>query len=194
MLRHRRLLAFGLTAAAVAAGLSAVRPAAPPTVVVPVAAHDLAAGAVIGPGDLATVALPPGAAPAGVVPTPVGRTLAGPMRRGEPLTDARLLGPALTATQPGLVAMPVRLTDAAMAGVLHVGDRVLLLVTEARSGSTRPVADGVTVLAMPTVPGDPGGVTNDLPGRLIVVGVPQDLVAAVTSASVRGFLTFAYDR
>jgi Flp pilus assembly protein CpaB len=54
-----------------------------------------------------------------------GRALASPLRAGEPVTDARLLGPGVLAGQPeGTLAVPVRLTDAAAAGVVQVGDRV----------------------------------------------------------------------
>lgn len=193
MLRHRRLLAFVLTAAAVLTGLAAVRPAPPTTVPVPVAARDLPAGAVLAPDDLAAVRLPPGAVPDGVAVSPVGRTLASPVRRGEPVTDVRLVGPDLTATQPGLVAVPVRFTDAAMAGLLRAGDRLQLLATDPSSGRTTSVADGVVVLALPAQDDAQNSVTNPLSGRLVVVGITEDLVTTVTSAAVGGFLSFAYD-
>lgn len=193
MLRHRRLLAFVLTAAAAVGALSTLRPSPPVTSPVPVAAHDLAAGAVIGPGDLAVADLPPGAVPDGVTTPALGTVLAGPIRRGEPVTDVRLVGPALSAMQPGVVAMPVRLSDGAMVALLHVGDRLHLLTTDPASGRTTSVADRVIVLAAPPVEDAQNGVMNRLAGRLVVVGIPEDLVATVTSASVRGFLSFAYD-
>lgn len=194
VLRHRRLLAFILTAAAVLAGLGAVRPQPPVTVAVAVAARDLPAGAVLGPEDLSTASLPPAVVPDGLATAPLGHTLAAPVRRGEPVTDVRLVGPALTTAQPGLVALPVRFTDAAMAGLLRVGDRIHLLVTDATSGHTSSVADGVTVLAVPApAEADQSGVMNQLSGRLVIVGITEGMVTAVTSAAVRGFLSFAYD-
>jgi len=56
----------------------------------------------------------------------------------------------------------------------------------------------VEVLALPE--GDSGGkevensrVMNGEQGRLVLVGVSGDLVTAVTSAAVEGFLTFVYE-
>ncbi|MGI8537889.1 MAG: SAF domain-containing protein, partial [Mycobacteriales bacterium] len=96
--RHRTLLAAGLAAAAVAAGLTAVAPAREPTVLVLTATRDLAAGAALTPDDLVATSMPPGLVPAGAlteVVGAVGRFVAGPVRRGEPLTDVRLLGAGL---------------------------------------------------------------------------------------------------
>lgn len=193
MLRHRRLLAFALTALAVTVGLSAVRPTPPATVAVPVAAHDLAAGTVLATGDVVFAALPPGVVPAGVADAPLGRTLASPVRRGEPVTDVRLLGARLAAAQPGLVTVPVRFADADIAALLQVGDRIRLLATDPTSGRSTTVAGGVLVVALPARDGAANRVTNALPGRLVVIAIADRLVPTVTSASARGFLSFAYD-
>ncbi|MEP9384752.1 RcpC/CpaB family pilus assembly protein [Nocardioides cheoyonin] len=198
LLAHRRLLAFLLTAAAVAAGLHAARPAPPQTVALTVAARDLPAGTVIAPADLTTVRVPPGGVPHGVVARPVGSTLAAPLREGEPVTDLRLVGPGLAVGHPDLVALPVRFPDAGMAGLLHVGDRVDLYATDPATARTTPVTDDALVLALPAddsatsanVTGN--GVTNALGGRLVVVGVTESSVETVTAAGVGGFLTFAY--
>lgn len=198
MLAHRRLLAFLLTAAAVAIGLAAARPAPPQTVTMAVAARDLTAGTVLTRADLAAVEVPPGGVPDEVLEDPLGKTLAAPLRRGEPVTDVRVVGPELTAGHPDLTAVPVRFPDAGMAGLLHVGDSVDLYVTDPASGRTSPVTDDALVLALSTTDPAPSGstsrngVTNALGGRLVVVGVPTASVEAVTSAGVGGFLTFAY--
>ena len=69
------------------AAIQAARPAGAPPVLV--AARDLSPG-VLRPGDLRTVPMPD--PPDGALRTgATGRVLAAPMRRGEPLTDARLL-------------------------------------------------------------------------------------------------------
>jgi Flp pilus assembly protein CpaB len=60
----------------------------------------------------------------------LGRLVAGPVRRGEPLTDVRLLGPSLLAAVargPDVVAVPVRFADAGAAALLRPGDRVDVL-------------------------------------------------------------------
>src|SRR4051794_34564128 len=88
VLRRRRLLAALCALVAVWAGLRATAAPAPALVPVTVAAHDLGAGTVLGPGDVTTVGFAPATVPAGRVRDPVGRTLAGPLRRGQPLTDS----------------------------------------------------------------------------------------------------------
>ena len=198
LLAHRRLLAFLLTASAVAVGLHAARPTPPATVALTVTARDLPAGTTLAPADLTTVRVPPGTAPAGALAHPVGATLAAPLRRGEAVTDLRLVGPRLAEGHPGLVAVPLRFPDAGMAGLLHVGDAIDLYVTDPTDGHTSPVATDVLVLALPA--GDAAGatstgqtrVTNTLGGRLVVVGVPASSVETATSAGVGGVLTFAF--
>jgi len=202
VLARRRLLAFLLAAGAVAAGLSAARPAPPQTTSVTVAARDLPAGTVLRGSDLTAVELASDDVPDGAETDPVGETLAAPLRRGEPVTDLRLVGPALTEGHPDLVALPVRFPDAGMAGLLRVGDRVDLLSTDPATGDTETVAWDAQVLALPDGSGEEGdagdtesagnGVTGALPGRLVVVGVRSEGVAAVSAAQVRGFLTYAF--
>ena len=78
--------------------------------------------------------------------------LAAGVRAREPITDARLVGPGLTALLPdGQVAAPVRLADLAVAALVRTGDRVDVLAIAperrrgggggraARSSSPRPV-------------------------------------------------------
>lgn len=200
MLAHRRLLAFLLTAAAVVGGLEAAHPAPPTTVTMAVAAHDLPAGAVLSRGDLASVEVAPGDVPDDVVAHPIGATLAAPVRRGEPVTDVRVIGPDLTTGHPELTAVPVRFADADMAGLLHPGDRIDLYATDPANGHTTAVATDALVLGLPpastgadsSARGAGNGVTNALGGRLVIVGVTASSVETVTSAGVGGFLTFAY--
>lgn len=165
-----------------------------------VAARDLPAGTVLTGGDLASVEVPPGDVPEAVVTHPVGATLAAPLRRGEPVTDVRIVGPDLTAGHPELTAVPVRFPDADMAGLLRTGDRIDLFATDPANGHTTPVATDALVLGLPPSSGaaaapqhaDGNGVTNALGGRLVIVGVAASSVETVTSAGVGGFLTFAY--
>lgn len=198
VLAHRRLLGSLFALLAVVLGLHAARPGEPASASLTVASRDLPAGTTLGPDDLASVRVPPAAVPAGADEGTEldGRVLASPVRRGEPVTDRRLVGPDLTAGRPGLVAVPVRLPDPEMAALLRVGDHLRLLATDAASGATRVVAPDAEVLALPPAEtsGSAGGngVMAGLNGRLIVVGVPDGLVTGVTSASVRDFLTYAY--
>ena len=196
LLSHRRLLAALLTALAVLAALRAVAPAAPATVALTVAARDLPAGTPLARDDLTTVSVPARLVPDGAADDPTGETLAAALRRGEPVTDARLVGPALAAG-PGQVAVPIRLPDPGMAGLLDPGDRIDLLAIDPSAdgpeGAER-VAAGALVLAVPGMDQGGNAVTSGLSGRLVVVGVAEDLVDEVTNAAVRSFLTFAFAR
>src|SRR3954471_3661315 len=98
------MLAGLLTATAVAAGLHTVAPGRPRTVAMTVAARDLPAGERVSAVDLTTTDVPPGAVPDGSLREAAGRVLASAVRRGEPITDARLVGASLAAAHPGLVA------------------------------------------------------------------------------------------
>jgi Flp pilus assembly protein CpaB len=190
VLARRRLLAAVLAAVAVASGLDAAAAPPPDEVGVPVAARDLPAGTVLGADDLRTAGFAPGSVPAGLEPDAAGRTLAAPLRAGEPVTDVRLVGPALTEGYPGLAAVPVRLPDAAMADLLRVGDRVDLVSADPQGGGASVVATDVPVLAVPDAVPDVGA--SGLTGRLVVVGARPSDVARIADASVRTFLTVAF--
>jgi Flp pilus assembly protein CpaB len=189
LVARRRLLAAMFAAVAVAAALRVLAPPEPATVAVPVAAHDLPAGTVLGTDDVATARMPEGLTPAGASSDPRGATLAAPVRRGEVLTDARLVGqPAITAPD-GLVAAPVRLPDAQAAALLRAGDRIDLLATDARHGRTTQVAVGALVLGVP-----PGGeaAAGPLGGRIVLLALPVASVETVSGAAVTLVLTYVY--
>ncbi len=192
VLRRRRTLAVLCTVAAVAAGVRAAAPPAAPTVEVLVAASDLPAGARLDTGDLGTIALAPDAVPDGALRETgdaTGSILAAPVRAGEPVTDVRLVGPGLAEGAPGTVAMPVRLSDAAQAGLLEVGDAIDLLATDPESRSTITVASGALVLAVPEVEQD---APDAIPGRIVVLGIPAAAVAEVTGSAVTAFVTYSW--
>jgi pilus assembly protein CpaB len=155
----RRLLA---TVLAVAALVVAVRPpTAPaaaatgtPTVPVVVATGDLPAGTALGSGDLAVARWPVDVVPDGVLAAPgelTGRTLAGALRAGEPVTDVRLVGPGLTTLLTGgEQSVPIRLADLAVAAALRAGDRVDVLATEDGAAVAEVVASAALVLVAPS--------------------------------------------
>jgi Flp pilus assembly protein CpaB len=189
VLARRRLLAAVLTAVAVAAGIHAAASPPPAEVLVRVAARDLPAGAVLGADDLRTVGFAPGSVPDGLAADAAGRTLAAPLRAGEPVTDLRLVGPALTDGYPGLAAVPVRLPDAGMVELLRVGDRVDLVSADPQGGGAEVVASGVPVLAIPAAADTSG---SGLTGRLVVIGADPADVARIADAAVRTFVTVAF--
>lgn len=194
----RRLLALGLIAAAVmlAATEQARVDAGEPTADVLVASHNLAAGNVLVAGDVIARAWPLRLIPYGTLtPTdaPVGRLLAGAIRAGEIITDVRLLGPGLIESlEPGLRAVPVRLTDAGVGALLRAGDRIDVYaidtgVDPAAEQSTL-VAAYALVLAVPT---QQDRVVPE--GGIVVVAVPQAtalrLIEAAYTRSIAATLT-----
>ena len=197
--RHRRLLAAGLAAGSVAAALSVLAPAPAPTADVVAAARDLGPGAALTTEDLLVQALPEAAVPDGSVAEPaalVGAAAAGAVRRGEPLTDVRLVGAGLLGDAAGLVAAPVRLADDGVSALLRAGDVVDVLAASApdpvgqamteptgpapvRPVLSRVVAAAARVLAVPST----RGVGE---GTLVLLAVApraaNDLAAAAVSA------------
>lgn len=133
---------LGLAAAVLSAGPVGT---AGPTTRVLVAAHDLAPGMPLGRTDVTTADLPRADVPAGVLRPgahTLGERLSAPARRGEPLTDVRLMGPALLrAAGADVVAAPVRIADPGVLGLVHPGDRVDVLAVPT-DPVTGPAADG----------------------------------------------------
>ena len=192
VLRRRRLLAALCALVAVWAGLRATAAPPPPRVPVTVAAHDLPAGTLLRADDLTTARFAPGTVPAGHLRDPVGRRLAGPLRRGQPITDTALLGASLVEGRPDLVALPVRLPDTAMAELLRIGDEVDVVAADPQGGPASTVARAALVLGLPPPPAD--AAADGLPGRLVVLGVRATDVTAVSSATGTHFLTVAWSR
>ncbi|MBD8870698.1 SAF domain-containing protein [Nocardioides donggukensis] len=192
VLRRRRLLAALCLAGAVLTGLRTVAPAPPETVRVLTAARDLPAGTVLAPEHLAESGFAEGTAPEGGTSRAeaVGRTLAAPLRRGEPLTDVRLVGPGLLEGYPGLVAAPVPVPDGAAVSLLRVGDRVDLLAADPRGGETLTLAAAAPVVALPP-PVESLGAAG---GRLAVLAVPRGTAAEIAAAAVQRYLSVTISR
>ena len=194
VLARRRLLASLCAAVAVAAGLQAASPPPPSRTSVLTAARDIGAGVVVSAADLRRTPYDPDTVPAGVLTasTAVGRTTTGPVRTGEPMTDARLVTSSLLEGYPGLVAVPVRIGDAGSVRLLRVGDRVDLLAADPQSrGSARVVGRDVPVLAIPRESEQSPGLTN---GALVVLGVPDTATRSVAQASVSAYLSVVITR
>ncbi|WP_026313815.1 SAF domain-containing protein [Actinomadura flavalba] len=169
--RHRRLLATACAAIGAGSALLALRPSGPPTREVLTAARDLPSGTALTRSDVQRRTLPTSVVPAGTLDDATGRTLAGPVRRGEPLTDARVVdGNLLRGLPDGTVAAPVRITDADAARLVRPGDRVDILAVP-----TAPTADDSDL-------GPPPDTRADLPRAL--PGVPSRARLVVTSVPV----------
>lgn len=168
-----------------------------------VAARDLSPGIELAEGDLrlesrATATLPDGYQPDAT--TVIGTTLAGPVRRGEVLTDVRLLGSRLAESTAGPDAriVPVHLADTALLDVTRPGDVVDVLTasnsdTESSTDSdtpTRPrvlATEAVVVLVSPKPTGAGNG--ND---RVVLVALPGRAAHEVAAAALVQAVTLTF--
>ena len=158
---------------------------APDRVPVAVAATDLVPGTVLTAGNVRTADFPAVLVPvgAGVSEHVMGQVVAGAVRAGEPITDARLVGAGLTAHLPeGQVAAPVRLADLAVAALARAGDRVDVLAALPDGAPAEVVAAGALVLAAP------GRDTDDAAG-LLLLAVDQATAARLAASSATATLT-----
>lgn len=199
---HRRLVAALLAALATLVGLSALRPEPPPTSPVVTVARDLPAGTRLTTADVRQVSMPAGTAPDGALRSSsaaAGRVLAAPARRGEPLTDVRLLGPRLaSAYGPHQVIVPVRLADAGVLELVQVGARVDVLAAETTQEQAyepaRTLVRSARVVSLPArkqeassplaaTPLDPGD------GGLLLLAVPPAAAPHLARAAVTARLS-----
>jgi Flp pilus assembly protein CpaB len=178
----RRVAALLLLASA---GVLAAAQPSPAGSGVPVlaAARDLPAGATLAPGDLATTALaapPNGALAAGSAAA--GRGLSGPVRRGEVLTDVRLLGADGPQPGPGRVAVPIRPDDPGMVDLLSPGMRVAIIGVGS-DGAAQTLTDDAVVL---WIPASDAGAAPAGRGRLVVLAVPTAVADRVAAVAITG--------
>jgi len=189
----RRVAAGGLVALA---GIAALRsnPAGDYAEVV-VAAHDLRPGIALTPADVRVEKRLAATVPDGSSAEPdavVGSTLAGPARRGEVLTDVRLLSSRLAEAAaasragPDARMVPLHLADSALIDLVRVGDVVDVLATPAtgsqQTGQAVPkvVATGAVVVlvsAKQKVQASDGG-------RVVLVALPARTANTVAGSAL----------
>lgn len=188
--RHRRSVAALCAAGMVGSLAPLLAPPAAPSTLVLTAAGELPAGHVLTAADLRPVGLPPGVVPAAALrpgEDVVGRAVALPVRSGEVLTDVRLAGSALMAgvTAGGLVGAPVRIADAATAGLLHAGDRVDVLGASDTQGAAAVLAGNALVVSVPGRSDDDGFDA----GALVVLATSPETAQRLAQAAVRSRLS-----
>jgi pilus assembly protein CpaB len=196
VLLHRRPLAALAAAGAVLLGLEATTAPPPPTVPVWTAARDLPGGTVLSADDLVSSGFAPGTVPDDVVGDlrlVLGRRLAAPLSRGEPLTTVRTVAPGLLRGYPGRTAVPVRITDGDVVDLLRVGDRVTLVLADP-DGRTPPrtLVEDVPLVGIPPIRAT--GLSTGTPGRLVVAAVPSALAADVAAGAATGILIPVWTR
>ncbi|BCT76980.1 hypothetical protein SCMU_28220 [Sinomonas cyclohexanicum] len=199
--RRRRTVAAALLCLGAGIAVYQLTPPSAAMVSVAVAARDLAGGAALSPGDLRTARLPADAVPQRAELDPprlVGQRLAGPLRSGEVLTDAAVVGPGLLAgTAPGTAAVPVRMADPASLELLSPGQLVdLVLSADAGGGGSAGTALASRVPVLWTGKASGGGAggawigsTQDSDG-LLVVGASPEQALRIAGASTRGKVFF----
>jgi Flp pilus assembly protein CpaB len=190
----RRVTAGALV---VLAGVAALRPdPADGRADVVVFAHDLAPGVELTTADLRIESRSKTTIPDGSQADPatlVGSTLAGPARRGEVITDVRLLSPRLAEATAGPDArvVPLRLADAALLDLIRPGDVVDVLAADSATPGgavdeqPRVVAtDAVVVLVSEEVTSPGRG--DD---RVVLVALPAHTANEVAGASLTQAVT-----
>jgi len=152
MFRRRRPLAALLVFLAVLSALGALRPQVSGDSVV-VASRDLVAGDNLLAADLTTISWTGGDAPGGSsssIADFLGETVASPVRKGEPLTDVRVLGPGLLdGYGPSTVVTTIRIADSAALTGLRSGDAVALIGTDPETAAASVISRDVHLLSTP---------------------------------------------
>jgi Flp pilus assembly protein CpaB len=156
-----------------------------------VAARDLRPGTALTPDDvrlerrLATT-IPDGSqADVGAV---VGSTLAGPTRRGEVLTDVRLLGTRLAESTagPGARIVPLHLADSALIDLIRVGDVVDVLAAPANDSQpvSQPVSKVVATDAVVVLVSAKQEVQAADSDRVVLVALPARVANTVAGSAL----------
>jgi len=186
----RRIAAAGLV---VLAGVAALRPnpddeRAP----VVVAARDLSPGTALTADDLRLEKRLAPTIPDGSqsdIDTIVGSTLAGPTRRGEVLTDVRLLGRRLaeSAAGPDARIVPVHPVDGALADLVRPGDVVdIIAASETNSAAAARVVATNAIVVLVSAKQKAQAATSE---RVVLVALPAAAANAVAGAALTQTVT-----
>ena len=187
--RHRRPVAAALAALSVLAIIAAVSDNGGPTTTVVIAATDIPAGTTLTRDDLATERFPVNLAPVGAPSDPatiIGEVVTAGIFAGEVITTSRLLGSRPEAGR-GLVAAPVRLADAGVAGLLAPGDTVDIIAAST-DGSAKVVARDARVITRPIPPATFGTQTGSLVLLAVTPDEATDLAGVATTRQLSAIL------
>lgn len=126
--------------------------------------------------------------------TVIGATLAGPARRGEALTDVRVLGPRLAESVAGPNAriVPLPLADSAVLDLVRPGDvvDVLAAAVEGDRSDARPqlVATDAVVVVVSEKPKGAGNGRD----RVVLVAVPAHVANELAAAALLQTVTLTF--
>lgn len=197
--RNRRLIAALLFCIPAGLTVQQLTPAPADTVAAFAAAADLPAGKTLEPGDVSRISVPPGLVPAGSPGSETafqGKQLAAPLRQGQLLTDAQILGPGLLAgSPPGSAAVPLRMADPASIQLISPGQLVNVVLTGG-NGNEQPGEGQILAEAVPVLwTSAHGGKAGPWPATaetdgLVVVAAAADQARRLAGASTQGKLFF----
>ncbi|MGJ0119411.1 SAF domain-containing protein [Williamsia sp. MIQD14] len=198
----RRVAAIVLLTASIVMAVVAHRGEQLATVLV--AAHDLTPGSTLVAGDLVDAQVAPGSVPDGALRMDrdgVGRTVTGPVRGGEILTDWRLLSARLPAQLVGDAdarLVPIRLADDAVIDLLRSGDVVDVLTESADTDTTGPgragPAEGRVLVRGAVVAVVPAHDARDRGGRapVVMLAMPERDAHAVAGTALAAPVTVVF--
>lgn len=160
-----------------------------------VAARDLTPGTALAADDVRLETRSHATIPDGSTADPtavVGATLAGPARRGEVLTDVRLLGSRLAEAAIGAKAgagariVPLRLADGALLDVVRVGDVVDVLAAPAADSPAtgQPVGKVVATDAVVVLVSSRRNAQATEGDRVMLVALPARVANSVAASTL----------
>ena len=161
-----------------------------------VATHDIASGVELTAADVRLENLTAATIPDGAqsdIDVVIGATLAGPARRGEILTDVRVLGPRLAESVAGPDAriVPLPLADGAVLDLVRPGDVVDVLAASSDAGAeSRPhlVATNAVVVLVSAKPKGAGNGSD----RVVLVAVDAHTANEVAAAALLQTVTLTF--
>lgn len=162
-----------------------------------VALRDLSPGTPLTPADIAIQSRSAATVPDGAaldLDAALGTTLTGPARRGEVITDVRLLGSRLTEATAGPDAriVPIHLADEALVDLIRPGDIVdVLAAGSTDAGPDRPPEVVATRAVVAMVSAQPSGIGASAQ-RVVLVVLPRQAANAVAGAALTRQVTVTF--
>lgn len=162
-----------------------------------VAATDLTPGMDLAESDVRIERRPLTTVPDGAAVDPtavIGATVAGPTRRGEVLTDVRLLGPRIAeaAAGPDARIVSLQLADGALMDLVRTGDVVDVLAAPAsdtgEEARPRVIATRAVVVLVSEKRQGPGAAGE----RAVLVALPAQAANEVAGASLTHAVTLTF--
>jgi SAF domain len=183
--RARRVAAAALVIVAAAAALRPDPDGAQGAAVI--ATRDLTPGVAVTADDIRVENRPAATLPEGAhrdAAAVVGATPAGPVRRGEILTDIRTLGTRLveSAAGPDARVVPLELAQSAVLDVVREGDVVDIVAASLSDPDAAPrvIATDAVVVLVSAEPSGIGGAGD----RVVLVALPKVAANAVAAATL----------